>query len=229
LHPEDRLSATDENLAYATYWRRKRLMGDLPQFPVRRWWPGEGLSEIESVIFDSVRDADGLLDFGAGDLRVMKKLRAAGYVGDYETLDIGTEYPHTYRDLDEVRRSFAAILCLDVIEHIPLEGGLSLLDRLARALSPGGVLVVQTPNALCSRDPLGWDMTHVQTYNVADLWAFLTSLGLEVHGYRISFGRPPRGPLAWLKHAARVWITRQIACDYAENIVMIARRPAPAG
>jgi len=46
-----------------------------------------------------------------------------------------------------------------VIEHMPLGEGLDRLQRMTALLGPGGVLIVQTPNARGIRNPLGRDMT----------------------------------------------------------------------
>jgi hypothetical protein len=212
--------------AYERYWCRKKLMKQIPAFPRRHWWPTEGLSQGDQICFDAVRNAAHILDFGAGDLRIQRKFVAAGYAGEYHTLDIGNEFPYTFSDLDQVEHSYEAILCLDVIEHLALEAGLGLMERLAQLLSPGGVLIIQTPNAVCIRNPWGWDMTHIQCYNVADLWACLTSMGLETHGYRISLRQQPGNPIAWLGYRLKIWLTGLLGCDDCENILMIGRKPA---
>jgi hypothetical protein len=213
--------------AYRNYWERKRLRsGSVPDFPVRRWWESDGLSQIEQLYFDAVREAPSLLDVGAGDLRMKQKLTAAGYAGEYHTQDIGPEYAHTYRDLAQVERRYGAVLCLDVIEHLPLEEGLSLLERLVELLEPSGTLVIQTPNARCIRSPLGWDMTHLHLYNVEDLWAYLTAAGLETRGYRVVFAPRRRSPLAALRFATGALVTtRLLGADYADNIAVLARKP----
>ena len=60
----------DSASVYRDYWRRKQLLAQaLPPYTLRRWWPSEGLCDIEKVCFDRVRSARSLLDFGAGDLR----------------------------------------------------------------------------------------------------------------------------------------------------------------
>jgi hypothetical protein len=219
------------DLAYRHYWRRKQLLaGQVPAFPVRHWWPDEGLCESERIYFEAARAAATLLDVGAGDLRVMHKFRAAGFTGRYDTQDIGHEFPYTFRDLAEARGPYEAILCLDVVEHLSLADGLGLLEGLAGRLAPGGTLVVQTPNARCVRHPLSTDMTHRQVYNAGDLWAFLTTLSLEAHGYRVAWGRPPRGP--WGRcHAllSRYVVTRILGCDYADNLLLLARKRPRAG
>jgi hypothetical protein len=214
------------NLAYETYWARKKLIiGSLPEFPVRRWWSTEGLSEIERIYFDAISGARRLLDVGAGDLRVMRKFQAAGFGGEYLTQDVGGEGEYTYRSLDEIESRFDAILVLDVIEHLALQDGLKLIADAVDRLEVGGVLIVQTPNAYYIPDPLAWDMTHLHAYNVQDLWAFLRCLGLAVEGYRVVFGAPPRGPVGVVRSGIVAYVKRRIlGCDFANNIALLARK-----
>jgi hypothetical protein len=196
-----------------------------PRFSVARWWATEGLSDIERVYFDAIRGAKSLLDVGAGDLRVRDKFVRAGFEGVYETQDVGGEFAHTYRSIDQVTRRYDAVLCLDVLEHLRLDDGLALLDRIVGLLEPGGVLVVQTPNGRCVRNPLGWDMTHRHLYNLADLWAHLRTLGLEADGYRIWFAPRRLTPWGWARSTfSRFVTTKVLGCDYADNIGVVARR-----
>jgi hypothetical protein len=214
-------------ILYRDYWRRKQLLANsVPPFPLRRWWPSAGLCDVEQVCFDAIRGAAELLDVGAGDLRVQRKFQAAGFKGRYDTLDIGGEFSYTYHDLEEVHDSYDAILCFDVIEHLPLDEGLGLLEGMANRLRPGGTLIVQTPNARCIRHPLSTDMTHRQVYNGGDLWSFLTCLGLTVQGFRVVFGRPRFFLWRLLTELpSRYFITRVLGCDYADNLLMLARKP----
>jgi hypothetical protein len=215
------------SLAYDNYWRRKqRLAGEVPHFPVRDWWPCDDLCPIERLYFEAVRPCASLLDVGAGDLRIQRKFQAAGYRGIYHTVDIGREYDYTYADLADVPRDYEAILCLDVVEHLPLTEGLEFLGRLLELLTPGGVLILQTPNARCIRHPLGWDMTHLHCYNLPDLWAHLTCKGLAVDGYRVVLRPARRGLAGWARFLLGALITsRLLGCDYADNIALIARKP----
>jgi len=195
---------------------------------VRRWWDTEDLCEIERVYFDAVRGAERLLDVGAGDLRIMRKLQRAGFRGEYHTQDVGSEGTYTYRSLDEVRGQYGAIVCLDVIEHLELREGLTMLKTMISRLSPGGVLVVQTPNAAYIPDPRSWDMTHVQTYNAGDLWAWLRCEGMEVEIYRVVLRASANpGPIVSAKAAITGYVKRKIlGCDDANNIAAIARKPS---
>lgn len=214
-------------LAYLNYWKRKELLKRPLHFPVRRWWATDGLCDIERVYFDTVRSAASLLDVGAGDLRVRRKLLAAGFAGNYDAQDIGDEFRYTYRTLDEVSCRYDAVLCLDVLEHLRLEDGLGLVHRLVGMLNPGGVLIVQTPNGRCVRHPLGWDMTHVHVYNLPDLWAYARALGLDADGYRVWFAPERLAPAAWVRATATRFVAAPVlGCDYADNLALIARKPA---
>lgn len=211
---------------YDRYWQRKRLIDSgVPDFPVRRWWDAASLCDSEQICFDAIKSAANLLDVGAGDLRLKRKFQAAGYSGVYDTQDIGGEYEHTYADLTEVNNSYGAILCFDLIEHMSLRDGLRLLDTLIGLLADDGVLMLQTPNARCVRSPLSTDMTHLHCYNLTDLWAHLTSLGLKVDGYRVAFRGPSESFLERLRFLAGAFITtRLLGSDYADNILLIARK-----
>jgi hypothetical protein len=214
--------------AYETYWKRKALLKrGFPRFPVRRWWETDGLCDIERVYFEAIRDAPSLLDVGAGDLRVMRKLQAAGYGGEYHTQDIGDGGPWTYGELGEVRRTYGAILCLDVLEHLPLSDGIALLKRMLELLAPRGVLVLQTPNAAYLPEPRSWDMTHVHTYALHDLWAFFTVEELDVAGYRVVLGPEREGFAVAMRTGLQRWVKQKLlGCDFANNAAVIARKRA---
>lgn len=193
---------------------------------MRRWWETDSLCDIERVYFDAVRNASSLLDLGAGDLRIMRKIQAAGFRGEYHTQDIGTEGRYTYRDVGEVKRKYGAILCLDMIEHLPLQEGLSMLRTVVALLEPGGALVIQTPNAAYLPDPRSWDMTHIHLYNAGDLWAWLTCEGLETTVYRVTIRDEHPGPIVSARLAITDYVKRKIlGCDFANNVAAVARRP----
>ena len=188
------------------------------------------MCEIEQIYFDAIRASSSVLDVGAGDLRIMNKVQRAGYGGEYHTQDVGTEGTYTYRDLDEIRRRYGAILCLDVVEHLTLREGLTLIRKMISLLEGGGVLVIQTPNASYIPDPRSWDMTHMQTYNPGDLWAFLTCEGLETTAYRVVLRDRNPGPIDSARLAITAYVKRRVlGCDYANNIAVIARKPAGPG
>jgi hypothetical protein len=210
---------------YFQYWQRKKLSATPPAFPVVRWWPEAGLSEAERAWIPAILDRGSLLDIGAGDLSVRQKILAAGFRGRYDTLDIGDEHAYTYRDLSQVPGSYGAILCIDVLEHLELKTGLGLLHRIRSLLEPGGVLVIQTPNSRCVRTAQAKDMTHVHSYNLPDLHAYLSCLGFQARGYRVAYSAPGPGPGRWLLEKLGALVTtRLLGCDYADNILLVGHR-----
>ena len=112
-----------------------------------------------------------------------------------------------------------------MIEHLELADGLGLVLRLVELLEPGGVLILQTPNARCVRNPMANDMTHLQIYNLGDLWAYLSAHGLEAWGYRVVFTVPKPSATQRFRSAVSAWTTtRLLGMDYAENILVMARK-----
>jgi hypothetical protein len=218
------MGAFDSKL-FSNYWNRKQILqGSAPKFQVKKWWLSEDLCEIEDIYFTTIQKFPDVLDVGAGDLRMKKKFIKHGYTGDYHTQDINQEFQHTYNNLQQIDRTYSAILCLDVLEHMPLEEGLVFLEKLFSLLAPGGVLILQTANARCIRNPLSWDMTHRQCYSLPDLWALFTAAGLETVGFRVVF-RAKRGLVAAINSLlGRFIITRLLGCDYADNIALIAKK-----
>lgn len=213
-------------IAYRDYWKRKNLLNQgLPEFPIIHWWPDISLCPSEEWIFEKTRNAQRLLDFGAGDLKYKQKFVSNGFEGQYLSFDIGTEYPYDFHTFEEISGHFDAILCLDVIEHMPLDAGLVLIDQLSDRLNPGGVLILQTPNARCIRNPHGWDMTHLHTYNAPDLWSWLTCKGLQTELRRVRFSRKQKDPLFQLKQwVSAFFISRIIGADYADNLLSASKK-----
>jgi hypothetical protein len=214
------------DLVYLKYWKRKDLIAtSLPRFTVVNYWQSDQLSEVEQIIFEQIEHKPSVLDIGAGNLRLRSKLQKFGYSGEYHTQDIGNEYKYDYTNINQIDRKYSVILCLDVIEHLPLQEGLLLIHKLIELLETEGILILQTPNARCVRNPLISDMTHLHCYNLNDLWAYLTALGLKVDGYRIVFAINPQ---SWLQKLASIipkyLITRVLGLDYADNIMAIAHK-----
>ncbi|WGV29007.1 class I SAM-dependent methyltransferase [Halotia branconii] len=212
-----------DNLVYLNYWERKELLkSGVPKFFLIRWWLSSELCEVEQVIFNTIKNRDTILDVGAGDLKIMQKMKQAGYSGQYHTQDIGAEFKYEYTTLNEIKHQYSAILCLDIIEHLQLTEGLAMIHKMIGLLAPGGVIILQTPNGRCVRSPLASDMTHIHCYNINDLWSYLTCMGLQVEGYRVVFEAKQK---TWnqrmIEIVGKYIITRILGLDYADNIILI--------
>jgi SAM-dependent methyltransferase len=211
---------------YRHYWRRMELRAQAERLraPCLRWYHSEALNPTERLVFERVRGAGRLLDFGAGDLRLKRKFLTAGFAGRYETLDVSDEFPHEYSDLGQVRGVFGAILCLEVIEHLPLAAFETLLGGLVDRLEPGGVLIISTPNPLCVVPMWARDSGHIQQYPLHDLVAALLARELAVDAFRVRFV-PARPSLSQrLRLLSQRALCYLLAVDYADGLLVIGTR-----
>lgn len=114
-----------------------------------------------------------LLDIGCGDRYVSHGCRYLGnvsYVGiDYTDCDIETE------SLPYPNRSFDVVICLALIEH--LDNPSNLLSESYRVLSPGGILILSTPNWWFCQKHFYDDPTHVHPYTPVSLLLLLKLFG----------------------------------------------------
>lgn len=103
---------------------------------------------------------------------------------------------------------FDAILLKDVLEHV--EEDQSLLNAAAKALSPDGIVVISTQNALSlnyliegtyqrilrgAKDWYGWDPTHVRFYTPQKLMRKLQLAGLKCIAWRSIYLIPHKIPV----------------------------------
>lgn len=213
---------------FQDYWRRLGLREQAMTIsaPCITWRRTDALNEVERFVWERVRGARRLLDFGAGDQALRRKLLAAGFAGSYETYDASPEFPTTYQDPGEIEGVFDAVLCLEVLEHLPLEEGLALRERLLAWTAPGGWLIISTPNPACVLSPFSRDETHVHLYPLHDLLAWALAAGLAPEARRVKF-LPPRLTLVQhLRLQAQRVLCYLIGADRADGLVMAARRPA---
>ena len=105
---------------------------------------------------------------------------------------------------------FDTVLMKDVIEHAPDDS--ALLAAAAKAMSPGGSLILTTQNSLSmnyliegswnryvrkNRDWRGWDPTHLRFYNPETLERLLTEAGFSPLQWRAVYLVPYKWPAPW--------------------------------
>lgn len=208
---------------YKDYWRRMAFREEAQRYraPCLDWYDTTRLNPAEAVVFERVSGATRLLDFGAGDLRLKEKFVQAGFRGRYETLDLSEEFAHDYTDIGEVRGGFGAILCLEVIEHMPLASFDPTLSAICDLLEPGGTLVLSTPNPLCIVPMWARDSGHIQQYPLHDLIAYFLSRDFHVEPFRVRL-RPARVSL-WrrLRLLVQRVLCYMLAVDYADGLLLV--------
>jgi SAM-dependent methyltransferase len=102
------------------------------------------------------------VDRDSGALAIAKTNWAAGNI-QYVQLDV--------KDLDRIGRSFEVIVSFETIEHI--EDPRTFLRLACESLSPGGILIVSTPNREVYRRRLAPNPFHIQEFSRDELQAIL--------------------------------------------------------
>lgn len=222
------MSGIGGNATFENYWERIRLRERAMAIPAPcvTWRRMEVFNEAEQLIWERLRGVSSILDFGCGDQSLRKKFLAAGYVGRYETYDISREFPTTWDDPEQIEGPFGAVICLEVIEHMPLSEGLALRNRLLSWVGPGGWLVLSTPNPACIVSPFNLDETHQHLYPLHDLLTWALVAGLVPEARRVKL-LPLRVTLStrWRLLTQRV-LCYLLGADYADGLLLVARRPA---
>lgn len=213
---------------YDHYWKMQAAkQAENPGFPVCFDWNKKHQSELDQKLKNFIRDlgqTHAVLDYGAGNFRLREKLEAWSCPAKYYSLDVAENSGAVYdfRTLQQVNVSVDAVFCLDVLEHLPLDEGIGLLEEFHALLPQRGRLIVQVPNGRSIRNPLAWDVTHVTLYNAPDLWALLRAIGYRVEGYRVVHHANKN-----IRFSPRFWVSkfmtsRILGCDYADNLCFLA-------
>jgi SAM-dependent methyltransferase len=211
---------------YQRYWRRLQFREQAQgrRAPCLHWYHSAGLNPAERLIFDRVRHARRLLDFGAGDLRFKRKVLDAGFAGRYETLDLSEEFPHEYTDLAQVQGRFDAVLCLEVIEHLPLSAFEAVVGRLCDLLEPGGIFVLSTPNPLCIVPMWARDSGHIQQYPLHDLLAYFLSRDFAVDPFRVRLVPARPSLVQRVRFVTQRVLCNLLAVDYADGLLVVGNK-----
>jgi len=141
------------------------------------------------------RDHQPLLDVGCGRGELLDLCKAAGIeahgfdtnersVADLRARGISADLagvPECFAAIDD--GSIGSIAALHVVEHLSVGGVFALYRQAARVLRPGGLLMIETPNAealAVSASDFWRDPTHLAPRHPAAL----TLLGRE-HGFEV--------------------------------------------
>jgi dolichol-phosphate mannosyltransferase len=163
--------------------------------PLQRHWQRRRFK----VIQDYVADEGWVLDIGCGSSRIVQTLPRV-VATDLAIRKLrwlrAPGRPLLQADMNRLpfrAGAFGAVVCSEVIEHIPREA--IRLHELIRVIAPGGVLILGTPDygkrlwrtlewVYGKLFPGGYAKEHINRYDHAELRAILEGLGLEVEEVR---------------------------------------------
>lgn len=169
------------------YYERIRAVED------RHWWHA-GMREIAAALLSSAPDTirrPRVLDAGCGTGAAMAWARSATQADGVTGIDVSAYALAFCRHRGErllaqssimalpFRDSvFDLVLCNDVLQHLPVDGGvMTALGELHRVLRPGGLALVRTNSRLGLRAAAAPDF---QRFDVPRLTATIRSAGFHV-------------------------------------------------
>src|SRR5579884_802922 len=153
-----------------------------------------GEVDIEEYLMRA-RDNQPVLDIGCGRGEFLIACKAAGIdaygfdvnersVADLQKRGLNVTLAGIPQCFEGIKHgSIGSVLAMHVVEHLPVEELFALFAQSARVLRPGGLLMIETPNAesiAMSASEFWRDPTHIAPRHVAAL----TILGRE-HGFSI--------------------------------------------
>jgi SAM-dependent methyltransferase len=164
------------------------------------------------------RNLLALAELGACDLRgidISAEQVAIGHRLGLDRLELVPPGAAPPSSVDEAR--FDIVLAIDVLEHLDLDALHAFSGLVRRTLVPGGLLIVQVPNALAPFNPVpAGDLTHLRGFTPGSLRQFLTLAGTDaLHLSGIPF--PGEGP----GHALRSALARALVQPAAALISLL--------
>jgi 2-polyprenyl-3-methyl-5-hydroxy-6-metoxy-1,4-benzoquinol methylase len=162
-----------------------------------------------------------ILDVGAGARGMKREIEALGFNVDYKSMDIDRSVKHEFYDLQEITEAFDIIICFEVIEHLSLEEGSILTQRLFELTKKGGLVILSTPNIF---NPSRYfrDATHRTFYPYDEFCGILAMAGFEIKEVYRSFND------AFHRYVVKVyvlgWLFRLLSIDYANSIFVVAEK-----
>jgi SAM-dependent methyltransferase len=155
---------------------------------------GEQVKQNLAAFVPFFRDCKQVLDLGCGTGPFLKNLRDAGIdaVGvdadsiaaqSAEASGLQVIRADVLQFLRDSRESFDGIFCSHLVEHLPFESVVELVEGVAARLASGGILVMAFPNPESLDMQLFhfWvDPQHVRFYHPTLVQAMLRHYGMEI-------------------------------------------------
>lgn len=174
-----------------------------------------------SFILKHIRDGDKVLEIGAFTRGLEMGIKKHLPHILYKSMDIDREGTHDYYSLDEIEEMFDVVLLFEVIEHLDLDKGIAMIERLHTLLTPGGRLILSTPNTF--KPGQFWrDATHRVAYCYDELGGLLLSRNFKIKGMYRNYND------AFLRYIFRVYVVsplhRLMGIDFARSIFIVAEK-----
>jgi len=200
------------------YKHRREVLSRYPSV-----WGVPVVKKELDVLLPNIKDSSRVLEVGAGDRRFEAKIRAKrpGFV--YRSMDIDSDTPQDYHDLGDIDEKFDLVFLFELIEHLSPENGLAMLKDIKSLMTPGGKVIIGTPNLYHPHRYFG-DITHKTPYKYEELGAVMSMAGYSgLEFYRVYND-------AFIRRLFRLTIGkrlhRYLDVDFAPGVIALGRMEA---
>jgi 2-polyprenyl-3-methyl-5-hydroxy-6-metoxy-1,4-benzoquinol methylase len=198
------------------FWYRDKIHKRYPDI-----WGIPLIKKRSQLLKGLLKDHMSLLDVGAGMKGMEQEIENLGLKLSYKSMDVDTTYRHDYYSLDAIEEQFDVILLFEVIEHLTLQEGLNLLQKLHGATKDNGLIVVSTPNIF---NPSRYmrDATHRTFYAYDELCGLLNMAGFSIKDLYRSYND------AFHRYILKVYLLgflfRVLSIDYAYSVFAVGEK-----
>lgn len=184
-------------------------------------WDMKILRKRFPLMLRTIRDGEKILDIGASNRNLEKRLKRHFPNLIYKSMDIDREQVHDFYSMEEIRETFNVVFLFEVIEHLELEAGVELLQRAYELLQPGGRLILTTPN-IFNPNRFWRDATHRVAYCYDELGGLLLSRGFSISSMYRTYND------VFHRYLFRVYVMapvhRYLGIDFAKSILVVAEK-----
>ncbi len=169
----------------------------------------------------TIGDGERILDIGASNRNLEKRLKRHFPNLIYKSMDIDREQIHDFYSMEEIRETFDVVFLFEVIEHLDLEEGVRLLKRSYDLLNQGGRLILTTPN-IFNPSRFWRDATHRVAYCYDELGGLLIAQGFSITAMYRTYND------VFHRYFFRVYVMgplhRYLGIDFAKSILVVAEK-----
>lgn len=182
-------------------------------------WDLKILRKRFPLILKTIQDGERVLDIGSSNRSLEGRLKKHYPNLIYKSMDIDPEQFHDYYNLEGIEEKFDVIFLFEVIEHLELEEGMKMLNKIYELLDKGGRLILTTPN-IFNPGRFWRDATHRVAYCYDELGGFLLAHGFQIKSIYRTYSD------ALHRYLFRVYVMaslhRYLGIDFAKSILIVA-------
>jgi 2-polyprenyl-3-methyl-5-hydroxy-6-metoxy-1,4-benzoquinol methylase len=202
-------------------WSKLFALRDTIHKRYRDIWDVPLVKKRSHLLRRCLKNGMAVLDVGAGMKGMKAEIAGLGINIAYKSMDIDRSNEHDYYDVGDITEKFDAVIMFEVIEHLGLDEGLSLLKDLRGILKEKGIIVCSTPNIF---NPARYmrDATHRTFYGYDELCGLLDLAGFRIRDVFRSFNDAIHRYI--LKVYVLGFLFRILSIDYAHSVFVVAEK-----